>query len=349
MTTNTLPPALQDKTTELSFEEELHQLDEVQPSSPLTKKAESVAPTSTENEKKQQESDALAKAEEAKKKAAETATATEAEKKKQQEAEAAQAEEEKKKLAEAQNATAIPEPLKKLFPDAKALADIVPAIEKLQNDLHEETSANAELVQILDANPLFIDVLRDLKEGKTWVESIRERFQIPEGGIPDPATDPKGYEAYVKKMLQTEEEQKKKVAAAKEDETRMQAIRESAVNMREEFKTKMKMSDDDLKAFLNFVKAQTQADSATGKLPDNYLDVFYKAYKYDQDVAKAKADGIIEGRNEAITKLKKDGTIKGDALPDLRTGKTITETPKSDELDDLEHIVSSSSRVFPKP
>lgn len=264
---------------------------------------------------------------------------------------AEEAERLKKEEEEKEKAVSIPTDIQTLFPEAKEIAQVVEQVNKLKSDAAGYKASNDEVIALLSKHPALVNILRAVKNDTPLYEAIRTTLELEqEEVIPDPAAEPEQYRVYVRKQLALEEKQRVADAENIEREKKITAAREHAEQVRKSFQEKNKVADAELVQFLNFIQNIVYGDPYTFKLPDNYLDVMYKAYNFDGEMKKADDEkkkeiqkAVVQGRNEAITNITTKKPI-GDGLPSLRsaTNKTVI----VDELSPLEQSIKSGNKDF---
>lgn len=232
-------------------------------------------------------------------------------------------------------AEAPPNPLRermmKSRPDAKLETDediqnaIIGHMDDLEKYKGQAEAANAKLLEVMDANPEIVDILRDLTKGATFAEALSRNVDIedltPAEGDPD-------YEAWGKNKAS-------RLASKAEMEKRRQEFADN-VKLSEqtvkEFAKEQGMTEAEAEKQLEAVE-QLFSEMTSGKISKEFLMKMKKALSADQEKEEAKNMGKIEGKNEAIIAHK---TPVGDGLPKLSGGGSMGEGapgPKPDIFD----------------
>lgn len=282
------------------------------------------------------------------------------------EAEAKRLEDEKKKAEsqQQQQAVVVPETLKKHFPDAKSIDEVVVLIDtkladlkRLETELKAANESNEEMVTILSSDPALTEMMKDIRAGVPSFEAIRKYFELAEGeNVPDPQKDPDKFKEYTKKQLERQarmERANQQSALQKQENEKRAAIgkkmEERAVSLSKTFREKTKIDDQTFEKFTGFIKSIIQGDPQNG-IPDNFFDTLYNAYAFN-DLVKQKEDAlkaeyekkIVDERNRVIENIKA-GRPVGDGLPNFQSTKPNQQTVV-DEFTDLESSMISENRV----
>lgn len=259
---------------------------------------------------------------------------------------------EKKKAEESASANVIPKELTALFPDAKEPAQIAEAITLLHQELDEERSANKVVSTLLDANPIFTDVLVGLKNGENIFELLRNALSLEKDQVlPDPQKNPTEYEAVVAKKIEKENAIKARQAKHKEITELTEAATKQADADLAAFAEKRKMSTEDVKTFRQKIVAFVNGDAKTKKLPSDFFERMFVALnsevevkRIDDEIKKREAAALLEGKNKGIKETKDAAARTGDGLPG-GGGRTSIPATSGDGLDSLRAIVKEERRM----
>jgi hypothetical protein len=203
--------------------------------------------------------------------------------------------------------------LSKAYPDRKfeSPEDYDTGMDEYLGSLEEYKTrgqdANKKLLALFDAEPQVGEIVRDMISGATFREALARHIS-PEDivaieGDPD-------YEGWSKNK----------------------AAREESIGKRrkfeDEYANNLNVSQAEMEAWaeengLEETKVQELLEKIDGMLSDfnngritkEALSRLNKAFTYDTDLAKAKEDGEIAGRNQAIVAKKEVAPTEGDGLP----------------------------------
>jgi len=171
--------------------------------------------------------------------------------------------------------------------------------------------ANKTLLEIFDAEPAVIAVLKDMGKGASFREAIALHFGpdelMPGEGDPDEAGWKRNAEARSKKLAENEAKNK---ARAENDDFTMKEIKDFA---KDNILTPEKAEEI-------LGKIGEELDNIySGKISRSFLNLMYKGFNHENDVKNAESTGKIAGKNEKIV-TSKENKPAGDGLPALGGG-----------------------------
>ena len=183
--------------------------------------------------------------------------------------------------------------------------------------LDAERKANDKLYQIFENSEEMVSVVREMNKGRSFLEAVAATVNIEETLSDLKEADPEQYKKVVRAQVEREkalEEQKKQQEALeKQFEENGEASRKAI----DQFKKEKQIDEAQSKEFIATLN-QHFDDMVAGKVTPEYLDIMHKGMSYEQDLAAAKEQGRIEGRNEKIDAEK--SKKQGDNLPHLPKG-----------------------------
>jgi hypothetical protein len=203
-------------------------------------------------------------------------------------------------------------------------------LDNLEAYRNKNIEANKALAGIFDAEPVVVEVLKDMFQGASFREALARHFSpeelTPQEGEPDREGWKKNAETRAQRMA---DEEKK----AQENE----ANTEFSTKSIQEFAKETNLSDEQATEFLNKV-GEALDEVYAGKISKSFLNSMYRALNYDKDLETAKATGEIAGRNAKIDiKKEKENKPSGDGMPVVKGGETqpAKEGPKKDWVSNL--------------
>lgn len=164
---------------------------------------------------------------------------------------------------------------------------------KMNDDYDRMEGNEKQMNDLLAANPSFSGMIRDAKDGKSFLPSLVERFGVDNlrQALEDPAVAEElgtANDAYMKRVQQE----------AEDSEASQRNFEETANNL-QQYALDHNMTDEQVSEvvtkMVDFVK-----DGIAGKFPTELIDMVYKAQNYDNDVENARETGRVQGRNENI-------------------------------------------------
>lgn len=224
-----------------------------------------------------------------------------------------------------------PSALKGLFTDAAEGADLTELaaqeITTLRESLNQEKDANDRLAAIFESNPEMTSIVRALDKGASFLEALASAVDL-EDVIPDPATDPEGYREYVKGRAMREMQREQSKAERERLEAELTANQNESAKVVETFVADKKLTPED------WTKLGTQIDgflseAVKGRISPQLLEVFYKGLNYETATEAARQDGVIAGRNQAVTKIQKQKAGDGLPSPVRKAASGVRATPQT--------------------
>lgn len=235
--------------------------------------------------------------------------------------------------------------LVKAYPDRKfeSDGDYESALDEHLTDLEgykeSGTKLNKKLIALFDAEPQVSDLVRDMIDGATFRQALAKHIS------PDELTAEEGdpdYEGYTKNKTAREEA----AAKRKEREAQREADLQASIETMQNFAKENNMDETAAEKFYGKIDEMVGAITS-GKISKEALIAMQRAFNYEQDLAKAKEEAAIAGRNEKIVATKEEPEKKGDGIP--RVNKTSTENePKKVPADYMTSLVNKEKerRVF---
>lgn len=199
------------------------------------------------------------------------------------------------------------------------------------------TKENSELVELLTANPdvaAFIGSLinkESLPRAMSYLSDL-----MPLKGDDD-------WDEYNKGVEERRAAADKAEKAAEEYERNLE---QSAETLRE-FADENSMSEEEAVEFVREITTKLTDKLFSGKIDKEFLQLFYNATNYDNDISDATEAGRIAGRNETIKA--KRSKRKDDGLPNLGTsGGAVPATSNSDNatLNSLNRMIGNRDPRF---
>lgn len=223
--------------------------------------------------------------------------------------------------------------LTEAYPDRKFENDqeYETALDELLNDLDSYkkrgVEANRKLLGLFEASPEVAEVVSDMVAGATFRQALARHISpedlTPQEGDPDYA----GWEENVKERQKKADDRR----AFEEDyATNLELTKKNA----EEFLSENEMSEEDAKQFIDYLDA-ILSDAYKGMVSKETLTLVQKARSYEDDIAKAKEDGEISGRNSKIVAEKEESKKEGDGLPDITGSDPENKEKKGHFLDSV--------------
>jgi len=210
------------------------------------------------------------------------------------------------------------------------------AIEKLSDDELEELGEmlSADISQLEQQDEIFrtlYNVFEEFPEVKGFVSDLvktgnirlavvrnldMDSLQLQEGD-----EDEAEYKKAMDGRKKAKDEYEKSIAEIKSN-------MDASVKIVEDFITKKKINDERAEEFMSKID-ELLSDVARAKLTPEVLELFYKGFKYDEDMPEAEQRGKAQGRVEQIEPVILEETTE--TLPDLGTsaGAKNPNPPKS--------------------
>jgi hypothetical protein len=205
------------------------------------------------------------------------------------------------------------ERVKKSFPGQEFTSEeeMMEATMSHLNDLEiyvqENDEANEKVVAVLKEQPEIGEIIRDMSKGATFEEALARHVDIealkPAEGDPD-----------FEKWEQARKDRKSRIKAAKEFQLMLHQNRVSSAKNVEKFRTEKQLSEPEMNEFAGTLQ-KTLSDIMDGHYTVDFLNMMYKALKYDEAVEENRRQGEIKGKNAKIEELKGKKDDKGDGIP----------------------------------
>lgn len=208
------------------------------------------------------------------------------------------------------------ERLKKKYPDREYADDealfgqINDDYDAYDNELGQYKEREGRLTDLLTNDPRAAQFITDMAKGNDpWIAVI-ERLGID--GVTDLLKDPTKQQAYAEANKKYVERLAKEKTLEDEYEKNM---REVTLPMLEKMKQERGIDDDMIDAAWEYLHHVADA-AIRGTFTEADVDMALKAVNHDADVANARAEGTVAGRNAKIDeKLRKPAA--GDGTPNL--------------------------------
>lgn len=207
------------------------------------------------------------------------------------------------------------ERLKKKYPDREYADDeeLFGQIDDDYNDYENQINGYKEresrITGLFAKDPQSAQFMADMANGEDPFIKVIERLGID--GVTDLLNDPSKKEKYVEANAKYLE----RVAKSKELDELYEKNFAEFLGMLEQMKQERNLSDETIDAAYDLIKKITN-DAVVGKITPETMDMALNAINHDADVAKARTEGNIAGRNTKIEeKLRKPKT--GDGTPNL--------------------------------
>jgi len=237
------------------------------------------------------------------------------------------------------------ERLAKAYPDRQFSGDedYDKALDEHLSDLEgyreRGTKANAQLVQLFDAEPWVADLVRSMINGESGRVAISRHFSA-EDFISEPGDE--DHEALEK----NKKERAERIEKSNKFNQQFNENVEFSTKTIDEFAKENNLKPEEAQKFFDDFDL-ILADIYAGKITKETLTKIMRAVKHDEAVQAAKEEGEIKGRNEKITiEKEKESAIKEktDGLPVL--GKTGEESKEEEvrPVSKIDQILENTKR-----
>ncbi len=221
------------------------------------------------------------------------------------------------------------ERVKKSFPGQEFTSEeeMMEATMSHLNDLEiyvqENDEANQKVVEVLNDQPEIGEIIRDMSKGATFEEALARHVDVealkPAEGDPD-----------LEKWEQARKDRKSRIKAAKEFQLMLHQNRLSSVKNVEKFRTEKQLSEPEMNEFAGTLQ-KTLTEIMDGHYTVDFLNLMYKALKYDEAVTEGRKQGEIKGKNVRIEEIKGKKDDKGDGIPHV-SSQGQPEPPKGNPI-----------------
>lgn len=194
-------------------------------------------------------------------------------------------------------------------------------LEEQSQYINESKRANQKLIDLFDSEPGLKGFIQDIASGEDPVVSFKvnldDSVQIEESD--------ERYEKWQERKKQRQDELDKQKKAQEEFEENQKVSRKNV----EEFQKEYKISDDEMKTFIDDV-TNLFSDVFSGKMPKDLLSLIKKGKSYDQDIKDAEKRGEVRAKNERAIDRKKKAKEESDGIPRLKdtAKKEAKKTPE---------------------
>ena len=204
--------------------------------------------------------------------------------------------------------------LTKAFPDRKFEKDedydtaLDEHLTGLEGYKEKGQAANQKLLALFDSEPSVREVIGEMIQGASFRSALARHFSAedftPQEGEPD-------YETWGKNAKEREDKAKKRSEFERSYADNLKAAEKEV----ETFGKEHKMDEKSMDEFLGTIDG-ILGDFNNGKITKDTLTLMRRAMTYDKDIADAREEGRIAGRNEKIVAKKDKETDEvGDGLP----------------------------------
>ncbi len=207
------------------------------------------------------------------------------------------------------------ERLKKKYPD-REYADDDALFGQINDDYDEydkKLSGYEErersLVDMFNRDPRSAEFITDMAQGKDPWSSLINRIGLD--GVREMLDDP----SKIDDFAASNKEYVERVAKQKSLEEEWEKNMKSTLAMLEQKQSELGLSDEQIDAAADWIKEVTN-DAVMGIIRPETIDMALKAINHDADIAVAREEGEIKGRNtKAEARLRKP--VRGDGTPTL--------------------------------
>lgn len=212
--------------------------------------------------------------------------------------------------------------------DDQAITSIKEKLDELTTYKKESDEANSKLVELFEGEPglkgFISDVYGGMDPKTAFAVNIDESLSPEEGE--------EGYEKYKARK----EEREKKLKDKKEADQEFEKNRKESEKIISKFKEDKKMDDSQIQEYMQ--KLDTYVGSIfQGKLNPEFLDIYDKGLRFDQEVKLAEERGKIQAKNEkAIDKKRKQ--------KEQRTMPTLKKSAEKERETKLDPWLEKASR-----
>lgn len=203
------------------------------------------------------------------------------------------------------------ERLKKKYPDREYADDealfgqINDDYDEYENTLNEKNEAENKLTNMFSQYPQSARFISDMANGTNpWVAMVE---QLGMDGITDIFENPK----YKEELAKAQEEHVKRLTRANDLEKEYNTNLSASLEMLQQAQDELGLSDEQIDQAVDLLMAIAN-DAIVGKFSRESLDMALKALNHDADMATAREEGAVEGRNAKIEeKLRKPKSSDG--------------------------------------
>lgn len=185
-------------------------------------------------------------------------------------------------------------------------------IDELTGYRDKNREYNKKILDVFDAEPGVVDIIKDMSQGATFMEALAKNFDTenlkPLEGDPD-------YDRWNKALAERDNKRKEQDKRAKEFDDNTNLTSKELRSFVEE----VGMDETKFTDYANKVDA-ILSDAYKGKIGKDFFHLMYKGLNFDKAVATAQAQGEIKGKNEKIKAVMQKEETTGDGLPNLREG-----------------------------
>lgn len=199
---------------------------------------------------------------------------------------------------------------------------------EVEDELNTFKAAEAELGDVVKANPELANVLNDMAVNKMPFRAALAKYFSQEELIPVDGDD--DYEAYEKSY--NERLEKSKAREAKDQE--MLANETQSLDAIDAFAQENGLDEDGKTQLIEYINTFF-LDMLNKKISPEMISMFHNAINYNDDVAAAKEAGEIKGRNAKIEAQiqEEQDREKGDGIPEVSKGAEVEEDVKNEEYE----------------
>lgn len=181
---------------------------------------------------------------------------------------------------------------------------------EVENDLNAYRSSEAELEEMIKANPDLAEVINDMVNSKMPFRVALARHYSQEDLVPKEGDD--DFEAYGKEYNERLARSKRREEIANE----IIANEATSLENIDKFAKENGLSDEEKNNLTDYINSFFD-DMLHKKISPDMLSMFRNAITHDKDVASAREEGEIKGRNANIKAQMEaeDASDSGDGIP----------------------------------
>ena len=208
--------------------------------------------------------------------------------------------------------------------------DLADYLETTESDLNAYRESDEQLSELLEMNPELALMVRDMKEGVPFMVALARNVDLEDLAPIEGEVD---FEEYSKALTQRKEDNK----AKKAKESELAANAEASGKEMMEYLESLGWSVEKRAEFDSWLDALLQ-NFSNNKIGKKEMDIFLNAYDYAEDVARAKENGRVEGRNQKI-EAKRKAAEQVDNLPEAGNATKVEAVAPKKTIIDIKRLL----------
>lgn len=215
-------------------------------------------------------------------------------------------------------------------------ADLVAFVSDKLSAVGGYEASDAKIQEVLSDYPELLSLVEDLGNGVPFRQALAANIDI------DDLRAEEGDDDYAE-VEQAAQKRRERAKRAKDYEARVNANMEKSAEVLQQFFADEGMSDEQAQNFADAIDNMING-YIDGNITPDFLRFFQHALNYDADIASAREEGAIKGKNARIDAERERRATETDGMPQGGSAMAVSETEPTSSSDDLFAEIERNNR-----